>query len=326
MNPPSPNRGVPDIETPDTHQLDDARSWRIALVALVSGAVAIGMAPVLFRWSDAGPSATAFWRLGLSYPLFLLLFQLRKRSQPVVGSRPLAVRDMVTLTLPGVCFAGDLILWHWALSFTTVANATLLANMAPIVVCVGAWIWLRERFGPTFVVGLVLALAGAGALVGVSFEIGTVAVRGDILGLASAFFYASYQLTLKRGRYRFSASRIMVWSMPAACVLLAPVSVLSGERFFPASTQGWLAVCALGIFSQFCGQGLIAYAVARLPASFAAVTLLTQPLASAVFAWLLLGEALGPVQMLGAVCVLAGIYLARRSLARLSTSPVKVSG
>jgi drug/metabolite transporter (DMT)-like permease len=68
----------------------------------------------------------------------------------------------------------------------------------------------------------------------------------------------------------------------------------------------------LALVSHAAGQGLIAYALASLPAAFSSVSLLFQPVMAALFAWLLLSEALVPLQMLGGVIVLAGIYLARR--------------
>jgi drug/metabolite transporter (DMT)-like permease len=64
--------------------------------------------------------------------------------------------------------------------------------------------------------------------------------------------------------------------------------------------------------SQVLGQGLIAFGMARLPASFSSVSLLVQPAAAAFLAWLLLGEALTGWQLVGGAGVVAGILLARR--------------
>jgi drug/metabolite transporter (DMT)-like permease len=61
------------------------------------------------------------------------------------------------------------------------------------------------------------------------------------------------------------------------------------------------------------GQSLIAYALAHLPATFGAVGLYVQVIAAAVYAWLLLGERLAPVQIVGGVVVLLAIALARRA-------------
>ena len=78
------------------------------------------------------------------------------------------------------------------------------------------------------------------------------------------------------------------------------------------SASGWLILVGLAWISHARGQGLIAYALAHLPAAFSSVSLLFQPVMAAFFAWLLLAEPLAPLQIAGGVVVLAGIYLARR--------------
>jgi drug/metabolite transporter (DMT)-like permease len=69
---------------------------------------------------------------------------------------------------------------------------------------------------------------------------------------------------------------------------------------------------ALALVSHIGGQGLIAFALAHLPAAFSSVSLLLQPVLATVFAWLLLSEQLSPSQALGGALVLAGIMIARR--------------
>jgi len=94
--------------------------------------------------------------------------------------------------------------------------------------------------------------------------------------------------------------------------VLLPLSLISGERFLPLDARGWLVLIALALISHIGGQGLIAYALAHLPAAFSSVSLLLQPVLATVFAWLLLGEQLSPSQALGGALVLAGILIARR--------------
>ncbi len=66
----------------------------------------------------------------------------------------------------------------------------------------------------------------------------------------------------------------------------------------------------IAFVSQAAGQSLITYALADLPAAFSSVGLLLQPVAGAVLAWAILGEALGWRQALGGAIVLTGIVLA----------------
>ena len=96
-------------------------------------------------------------------------------------------------------------------------------------------------------------------------------------------------------------------------LLLFPLALAAGDPMLPpigmraggsSSASRWISHAA--------GQGLIAYALAHLPAAFSSVSLLFQPVMAALFAWLLLAEALVPLQIAGGVVVLAGIYLARR--------------
>jgi len=92
-----------------------------------------------------------------------------------------------------------------------------------------------------------------------------------------------------------------------------PLALLSGENLVPATTRGWLVLSGLAFVSHAAGQGLIAYALAHLPAAFGAVSLLWQPVAAALFAFLILDEPLGAWQLAGAALVLSGIATARNA-------------
>ena len=80
----------------------------------------------------------------------------------------------------------------------------------------------------------------------------------------------------------------------------------------PTTTRDWWMVLGLAIVPHCVGQGLIAHALAHLPASFSAVTLLLQPVAAAIWGWLFLKEPLTAAQMGAGAIVVVGIYPARR--------------
>ena len=279
-----------------------------ALPALFAGALGIAFAPIFVRWSEVGPVATAFWRMALALPLLALWASL----QPRRAEAPARHTGIAMALLAGLFFAADLAVWHWSIRLTSVANATFLANLAPVAVTLGAWLLLRERAKPVFFVGLALALAGAALLVQANVGGPDAVLLGDALGILTAFFYAGYQLCVKRLRGAQPTARIMLVSGAACAAVLLPLALASGETVLPTTATGWLVVLALAVVCQFGGQSLITYAVAHLPASFASVSLLVQPVAAAALAWLLFGETLAALQWLGAAAVLAGIWLARR--------------
>ena len=281
---------------------------RWALAALFAGAIGIAFAPIFVRLSEVGPVATAFWRLFLALPLLAAWAVLQERGKPASGEKS----GWWMAALAGLFFAADLAVWHWSIRLTSVANATFLANLAPVVVTLGAWALLGERAKPAFFAGMLLALAGAALLMGANLGGPGAVLLGDGLGMLTAIFYAGYQLCVKRLRDTQSTARIMLLSGTACAAVLLPAALAMGESILPHSATGWLVLLGLALVCQFAGQSLIAYAVAHLSASFSSVSLLLQPVAAAGFAWLLFGEALAALQWFGAAAVLAGIWLARR--------------
>ena len=279
-----------------------------SLFALFAGAIFISLSPIWVRVSEVGPTASAFWRVALAIPLLWILFAFNSK-----GRNSLDKDQYIPLLATGLAFAGDLAFWHWSIQYTSVANSTLLANLASIFVTLAAWVLWKQRPSRLFLAGLATALLGTGLLVRASLGFSPTALLGDALGVVTAMFYAWYLMSMKRLRDRGSATlQLMAATTTITAVLLLPVAFASGEALLPPSAAGWLKLLGLAWISHAAGQGLIAFALARLPAAFSAVGLLLQPVMAGVFAWLLLGEALVALQVAGGAVVLAGIYLAQR--------------
>ncbi len=295
-----------------THTLVINRGFpRFAVIALFCGAVAIAFSPILVRLSEVGPTATAFWRLALALPFMWAWLTFEKKTPP---AQPRAAyrADYLWLLAAGICFAGDLVTWHWSLKFTSIANSVLLANSAPVFVTLGSWLFFRQRATSTFILGLLVALIGATTLIGASFGLSMQHFFGDTLALITAIFYGAYILCVKRVRDTFSTSTVMLWVASIAAIPLFPIALTSDQILLPLTLFGWMILISLALVAQVGGQSLITYALAHLPAAFSSVSLLIQPVLSTLFAWIILNETLGPRQALGGVIVLGGIYIARR--------------
>lgn len=291
-----------------SHPLD--RNQAFALAALFAGAAAIATAPLFVKISEAGPVSTAFWRVFLALP-FLWAWTLAERRPALAPAE--AARERRLMSVAGLYFAGDLAVWHWSIVLTSVAAATLLANLAPIFVTLAIWLLFRHRPTVAFVTGLGIAVAGVALLVGGDFRISGEALLGDVLGVITAMFYAAYQLTVTRLRSATATSRIMAWSSMVMAASLLPVALVSGEQFLAMTAAGWAKLLALALIAQVAGQSLIAYAMAHLPPRLSSAGLLLQPVMAALFAWILLAETLGALQMAGGVMVLIGIRIAHQA-------------
>jgi len=278
--------------------------------AVVAGAIAIATAAIFMRLSDVSPTAAAFWRVTLALPLLYIWLRLDSDSLKQLKTRP-RLPQVKTAFVVGLWFAADLFLWHWSVEKTTVANATLLANMASLFTALAAFLFFGERFSRKFLSGLILALAGMLVLVSGNASLESDYFIGDMLGVATAVAYAGYIIFAARARGTLTTPMVMFGSALTTAIVLLPFALSESEPFWPADAAAWLPLLGLGWFAHVFGQSLIIYGLAHVPATLGSVTLLIQPVISALLAWWIFAEALGLGHLIGAALIFAGIGLAR---------------
>lgn len=280
-----------------------AADRRTALIVLLAGASIIGLAPILVRLADAGPAAVGFWRMTFALPLLALV--ARRESGGVGPASRIAA-------IAGIAFALDLAFWHYGIALTSVAKATILSNLTPVIVTGVAWLVFRERVRPLFLAAVAMAIGGA-CLMTLAKDTGLPGrnpALGDAFSVMTAVWYALYFLVIQKARQTRGAAQVMFWSSLTAAPLLLIAAGALGERLTPLTAGGWAAVAGLGVM-HVTGQGSIAWALGRLPASVTSVVVLVQPVVATILGWLLFGEAFGPGQMLGGAIALGGVILAQ---------------
>lgn len=285
-------------------------SFGAALAGLVFGACVIGLAPNLVRLAETGPAAAGLWRLGVATPILLALV-LRDRGTAEGG------RAAKWGLAAGLLFAADLGFWHYGVAYTSVTNATVLSNLAPVVVALIAWVVFKERPAGLFVVALGLALGGAFVMATAkgSGGLGADPPLGDAFAALTALFYGGYFVVMRLARSFAAASRLMLWSTAAGVPIMLIAALLLGERLLPETPAGLVACLGLGLV-HVGGQGAIAWALGRLPAATASVAVFVQPVVAALVGWALFGEAVTPVQALGGLIALVGVAIAQWSARR----------
>jgi drug/metabolite transporter (DMT)-like permease len=273
-----------------------------ALAALLVGSSLLAFGPLLVRLADVAPTASAFWRMALAAPVVVAVALLRRPGRPAQLPWGLGL-------LAGAFFAADLAAWHAGIVRTTTANATLFANTTAFMLAGWSLLVLREPADRKTLLPLLIAGAGAALLLGASANVSPQHLAGDLLSLLAAAFYTGYLLTIMRMRGRHQTATVIALATAASALLLLPLALLLPGPFWP---QDWRPVVALAVSSQLLGQGLMIFASGRLPAPILALGLLVQPVVSAVAGVALLGDRLGPPEILGAALILVALARVRR--------------
>jgi drug/metabolite transporter (DMT)-like permease len=274
------------------------------------GILALGFSALFVRWAAAPGVVTGFYRMAIASAILVPVSLLRHgdpRRWPPAGLRLAA--------LGGAALAVDLALWNTSVLYTSAANATLLANTAPLWVAIFAALFFHERLERGFWIGLALVLSGAAAVLGADFLRAFHLGMGDLMAIGAGVFYAAYYLATQRGRRHLASLPYVTAAGVASTLLLVGLALALGHRLGGYPPQAWAAFLGLGLVTQVLGYVAVGYSLGHLPASLVAPTMVGQPVMTALLAIPLLGESLSLVQWIGGAAVLGGIVLVHRSRA-----------
>lgn len=299
----------------------------VPYLILLSGVLVASTAAIMIRLSQqAGmPSLTiAAGRLALATLILTPIVWTRAVHELRLARR----RDVLLSIGSGLFLALHFAAWISSLEYTSVANSTALVTTNPIWVGLISWVVLRERPGWRLMLGVALSIMGSLFLVvsGLS-EAATLHYRnptlGNVLALLGAVAVSGYLLIGRTLRQRLSVTAYIWIVYTTAAVVLLVCMFLSGQQFSGFSPLAYLLVLALALGPQLLGHTAFNWALGYLSATFVAVSILAEPIGSAVIAWFLLQERIdfaqreGALQLAGFVLLLIGIYAAATSERRV---------
>lgn len=281
-----------------------------AYLALAFAVLTIGFSAILLRLAEAPGPVSGFYRMAIAPLVLLPAFLSRLRN-----GEKLPAQGVRLALFAGLFFGLDMTAWTSGVMLGGATNPTLLANMAPVWVGLGAMLVFKEKLNWQFWSGLALAIAGAIMILGLDLNQAADIGLGSLLGFVAAIFYGAYFLLAQRSRERLDTLTFFwISSLTSAFVLLIFTVILDQPLAgYPAKT--YLIFILMGIVIQLAGWLLISYVQGVLPASLVAPTLLGQPVITAIIAIPLLNESLTQQEILGGAAVLTGVYIVHRSRA-----------
>ncbi len=210
---------------------------------------------------------------------------------------------------------GWMVLMGLALLWLPASEAALIAYTMPVWASLMAWPILGERPNLLRAIALVMAFAGLASIMGGNgISASAAKLPGIIMALAGSIGFALGTVLAKKLPLSLPPITAAAWQIGLGCFPVAVVGLFVEHSNWDAvSNTGWLLL-AYSTVIQFC----VAYvawfaALARLPASVAAIGTMAVPVIGVVASAIALHEPLGPGQIAALIFTLAGVVLATRS-------------
>jgi drug/metabolite transporter (DMT)-like permease len=273
------------------------------LFCLLSGAAFGAMAVFGKLAYDEGASAGTLLavRFTLAASLFWILVPLRQ-------IRAVAPRDVRTgLLLGALGYAAQAGCYFVALERIDASLLALLLYTFPALVAAAAVALGRERFGARHVIAVCLATGGLSLAVTGACD-GALDPLGAVLGLSAAVVYSAYILISDgiAGRVRPRVLATLVCT--GAAISLLTGSALLGElRIGDLTGAGWAWLGCLAVVSTVAAISLFFAGLERVGPTSAAILSTVEPLVTIMLAFVVFGEQLTELQLLGGLLVLAAV-------------------
>jgi drug/metabolite transporter (DMT)-like permease len=247
--------------------------------------------PVLVKWSDLPGSTFAMLRLWTGVGISLVALLVTRRRVTWAAFRACAVG--------GVLFAADIGLGFTAVNRTTVADVAIIGAVAPVVIVFVSAHLLGERVslrswvltGVSFVGVVVVAVASAGSP--------SWSLSGDLLAVLGIGTWSLYWFFSRHVRERFDPIVYFACVMIAGALAMTPFALVVEGVPSSVSRGDLLAVATVALLPGFVGHTLVIWSHKHVASWLSALITQVSPVITAVLAWIILGESLTPVSMIG---------------------------
>lgn len=217
------------------------------------------------------------------------------------------MREWIAIVFAGIFLAGHFGLWFESLNHTTVASSTLILALQPAIALVGGLLFFREKVDIRTLFAMGIAFIGVAIVGGGNLGGGSGVLLGNIL---SFFAVISVVLYLMIGQRNVKSINHWVYSFLVffiSGVTVAIFNLIGGISFTGYSTNDWFVFIMLAIFPT--GAHIIFNMLLNyVNTTTVSMSTLGEPIGASILAIILLNEMLTPVEMVGGILIIVGIF------------------
>lgn len=303
---------------------DEGRSRRATGLGLLTFTTVVwGLVPLVLKQVDMPTLAFASYRLWVGVALYAVIFG-------VTGRRPSWAALRAT-ALGGVCFAGDIVLTFTAFRLTSVANATIIAALAPVFITLGAARWFGERLGRRVAIAIGTSFLGVALVAFGSQGSPSWSPVGDAAAALSVLTWSAYWLFSKRARETVDAIDYMASVMLVSAVVVTVAALATRTSLAAPDAGDWTWILLIALIPGLMGHLAVAWSHRYVEAWLGSLLLQLQPVVGTVAAWIVLGEGIDPLTAIGGATVVVAtavivVDAARRDPAEVEPETLPPAG
>ena len=305
--------------------MTDARARLLLPFAITIAILAVSTSSIFIRFAQAdGAPSLVIAALRMSIATVILMpFALTKHIDEI---KRFTLNEILLGVFSGIFLALHFATWISSLEYTSVASSVVFVSTGPLWVALLSPFLLKEHLARTAIFGLILSLAG-GTIIGLSdacvWESGLScpamqdilqgrAMWGNFLSLLGAFALTGYLIIGRKLRDGITLIPyiFMVYGVAAIALIFIMFATGNSPLGFAPKTYGWIFL--LAVLPQLIGHSTFNWSLKYMPAAFVAITILGEPVGSAILAFFILNEIPTLVTIVGGALILSGIYLASR--------------
>lgn len=276
---------------------------RNAKKVVVAAVFAASFSAIFVRLVEAPPVVIGFYRLTFALPFFAVAALGWHRKELASISR----KELGGSLLAGLFLAAHFFSWFTALEYTTVASATIICMMHPIVILVITALIFKEKVGFKAVAGVLVAFAGTAVISGGDYSLSKEAVFGDFMAFLGAVFIALYFLAGRKFRKNLS-NTTYVFLVFAGCWAVFAIGMLaSSASFTDYSAESFMWMLLMTLVCQIGSHALFNWCFRYVPPLYVATLENGEALIASALAAVIFAEIPPLWQWIGGVVTICGI-------------------
>lgn len=282
-------------------------------VALFLSIVSVSFAAIFIVSAEAPPLTIAFYRILFTTMLVLPFVVFSKKTRKEFSS--LSYHDIALMALIGIILALHFAFWISSLEKTSIASSVILVTAHPVLVTPLAYMLFREKPSMVNVAGIAISVSGVSILVLGNYGFQPSTLEGNILAILGGVAAGLYILGGRKMRRTTSTFCYAFVVYAVASVILMVMCLAFSSPLHGVSMRDYGIIFLMALVSGMFGHTLYNYSLRYVHASLASVSLLGEPLGSAMLAFIIpwIHQVPTVYTLGGGVMVIAGIYMTSRN-------------